>query len=152
MDKLISSHQPDPGYSDINMAHQNNHWQFQLRIAVFLLLTAFLVLYHGLKIIDALTVSTYLADIVYLQTGIRGLIVISLLLVMMRRRFGLVFMWISMATLIATQFWVHFARPELLGDSARHELSYLRGLILPTIISLIAIRRTATTDNNHPEA
>lgn len=71
------------------------------------------------------------------QSILRAFIVLSLILVVMNRRLGLYGMWAAILTLVATHYWAHFFDLPFHFLEGRHPLSYLKGLIVPTIITLL---------------
>lgn len=72
----------------------------------------------------------------HVQSVCRALITISLLLVVLGVRWALWGMWFSISGLVATQYWAHFGNLPVDFTEGRHPLSYLKGFIFPTIISL----------------
>jgi hypothetical protein len=61
---------------------------------------------------------------------------VSLLLVVCGVRGALWGMWFSIGGLVATQYWAHFGNLPVDFTKGRHRLSYLKGFIFPTIITL----------------
>jgi hypothetical protein len=109
-----------------------------VRRLIILTLAGLLVFYHCLTLYDL-----YLGDgagsawgFDHLQSVIRVAIVASLLLVIVGVRPALWGMWIAIAALVATQFWAHLADLPVDFTAGRHPLSYLKGFIFPTIITL----------------
>ena len=76
------------------------------------------------------------AGFVGLQSVLRVAIMISLVLVVFGVRPALWGMWIAIAGLVATHYWAHFADLPVDFTAGRHPLSYLKGFIFPTIITL----------------
>lgn len=71
------------------------------------------------------------------QSALRILIIFGLGLVVMNRRPGVFVMWIGISTLIATHYWaLLFDLPFRFLDG-RHPMSYLKGLIIPTVITIL---------------
>ncbi len=80
------------------------------------------------------------------QSILRVLIIGSLLLVAMNRRFGLYGMWAAISSLIATHYWaLYFDLPFRFLDG-RHPLSYLKGFMIPTLITYLFISMNAKRD------
>ena len=71
------------------------------------------------------------------QSVLRVAIISSLLLVIRDKRFALVGMWISISSLIATHYWAHYFDLPFHFLEGRHPLSYLKGFIIPSVITLI---------------
>lgn len=71
------------------------------------------------------------------QSILRVLIVVSLVLVAMNRRYALYGMWVAIPALIATHYWAYFLDLPFHFLDGRHPLSYLKGLIIPSIITLL---------------
>jgi hypothetical protein len=71
------------------------------------------------------------------QSILRVIIVFSLLLVVLNRRFGLYGMWFAISALIATHYWAFFFGLPFLFLDGRHPLSYLKGFIIPTVITFL---------------
>lgn len=71
------------------------------------------------------------------QSALRVLIVVSLVLVAMSRRFALYGMWAAIGALVATHYWAHFFNLPFPFLEGRHPLSYLKGFIIPTVITLL---------------
>lgn len=71
------------------------------------------------------------------QSVLRVLIVFSLVLVAMNRRFALYGMWAAISALIATHYWAFFFDLPFRFLDGRHPLSYLKGFIIPTVITLL---------------
>ncbi len=80
----------------------------------------------------------------HLQSVLRAAIVISLVLVVCGVRRALWGMWAGITGLVATHYWAHFGELPVDFTAGRHPLSYLKGFIFPTIITLAfpASRRT----------
>ena len=72
----------------------------------------------------------------YVQSALRVVITLSLLLVVFGIRWALWGMWVGIAGLIATHYWAHFGNLPVDFTKGRHPLSYLKGFIFPTIITL----------------
>ncbi|GGA01302.1 hypothetical protein GCM10010923_07500 [Blastomonas marina] len=45
-------------------------------------------------------------------------------------------MWLSIGGLVASQYWAHFGNLPVDFTEGRHPLSYLKGFIFPTIITV----------------
>lgn len=72
-----------------------------------------------------------------LQSFLRVVIVVGLLLVIFGFRPALWVMWVGISGLVATQYWAHFGNLPVAFIEGRHALSYLKGFIFPTIITLM---------------
>lgn len=71
------------------------------------------------------------------QSILRVIIIFSLILVVLNKRFGLYGMWIAISSLIATHYWAFFFDFPFHFLDGRHPLSYLKGFIIPTVITLL---------------
>jgi len=81
-----------------------------------------------------------------LQSFLRIAVVLSLTSVVFGARLGLLGMWLSIIALVLTQYIDHYGPEPSAHTLARSGFSYLRGFIVPTIITLI-IPRTAKSTN-----
>lgn len=79
----------------------------------------------------------------HVQSILRVGIICSLLLVIMNRRPALVGMWACISTLIASQYWALFFGLPFHFLVGRHPLSYLKGFIIPTVITLLFLSNGA---------
>lgn len=84
------------------------------------------------------------------QSILRIMIILSLLLVVMNRRFGLYAMWAAISALVATHYWAFFFDLPFRFLDGRHPLSYLKGLIIPTVITLLYL--SMHTQQNSPKS
>ena len=71
------------------------------------------------------------------QSILRMMIIFSLILVILNRRFGLYGMWVAISALIATHYWAFFFDLPFRFLDGRHPLSYLKGFIIPTVITFL---------------
>ena len=74
---------------------------------------------------------------VHTQSSLRLLIIVSLVLVVMNRRSALYGMWAAIGALVATHYWAYFFDLPFPFVEGRHPLSYLKGFIIPTVITLL---------------
>lgn len=73
----------------------------------------------------------------HVQSILRAIIVLSLVSVILNRRFGLYGMWLAISALIATHYWAFFLDLPFRFLDGRHPLSYLKGFIFPTVITFL---------------
>ena len=108
-----------------------SHWRspFWLGIAA---LALFLIFYHGTRIISGLGTLTGASPLEMPQLVLRGAIVFSLIGVLLRIKNALIAMWVSIGALVGLQ--IIFLAPEPWVFDA----SYLRGFIVPSLISLLS--------------
>lgn len=108
-----------------------------LRLVIFVL-AGLLVFHHSLMLYELHleTGNNAHALFDYVQSVCRALITVSLLLVVFGARWALWGMWFSIGGLVATQYWAHFGDLPVDFTEGRHPLSYLKGFIFPTVISL----------------
>jgi hypothetical protein len=127
-----------------------------IRHGIILVLAGLLIFYHNYTLFDLYlgartsTHTTY----EYVQSILRVAITLSLLFVVFGSRRALWGMWISIVGLVATHYWAHFGNLPVDFTQGRHPLSYLKGLIIPTIITMafhssIFPAELKTKDNNH---
>ncbi len=107
------------------------------RLIIFVL-AGLLIFYHSLTLYEMYLGTSNGAHTLfdYVQSVFRVLITISLLLVVFGVRWALWGMWFSISGLVATQYWAHFGNLPVDFTEGRHPLSYLKGFIFPTIITL----------------
>ena len=75
----------------------------------------------------------------YIQSALRLLIVTNLILMACGIRSALWLMWTSIGTLVVTHYWAYFGDIPVAFVAGRHPLSYLKGFIFPTIITLMML-------------
>lgn len=120
---------------------------FPVRRAVICALAGLLVFYHTYTLCDLYfgsgtdlyeSRSTGVHPLFeHVQSALRVSIIVSLVLVAMHRRYALYGMWAAVSALIATHYWaVYFDLPFRFLDG-RHPLSYLKGFIIPTVITFL---------------
>ena len=88
------------------------------------------------------------AVFVHVQSLLRIVIIASLILVTMNRQFALIGMWIGISALIATHYWALFFELPFRFLDGRHPLSYLKGFIIPTVITFLSV----SINNIHRES
>ena len=71
------------------------------------------------------------------QSILRAMIIFSLVIVVLNRRFGLYGMWLAISALIATHYWAFFLDLPFRFLDDRHPLSYLKGFIIPAVITFL---------------
>jgi hypothetical protein len=71
------------------------------------------------------------------QSVLRLLIIVSLILVAMNRRLALYGMWVGIGGLIATHYWAYFFDLPFPFVEGKNPFSYLKGFIIPTVITLL---------------
>ena len=108
------------------------------RRGVIFTLAGLLIFYHTYTMFDlyfGAGTSTH-TNYEYVQSILRVAITLSLLFVVFGSRRALWGMWISITGLVATHYWAHFGNLPVDFTQGRHPLSYLKGFIIPTIITL----------------
>lgn len=75
----------------------------------------------------------------HLQSMLRLVIIIGLTLVACGFRRALWVMWAGIGTLVATHYWAHFGDIPVAFTDGRDPLSYLKGFIFPTVITLLTL-------------
>ena len=108
------------------------------RRAIIIVLAGLLIFYHSLTLYEMYLGNGKGAHTLFdhVQSVFRVLITINLLLVVLGVRWALWGMWLSISGLVATQYWAHFGNLPVDFTEGRHPLSYLKGFIFPTIITL----------------
>ena len=86
------------------------------------------------------------------QSILRVMIVFSLVLVVMNRRFALYGMRAAISALVATHYWAFFFDLPFAFLDGRHPLSYLKGFIIPTVISILCIALNSRRSSRNPGA
>ena len=108
-----------------------------LSFLVILVPASLLIFYHLTMLYDFASGHGLSSDATYnaIQAALRMAIIGSLAGVVMGKRFALWTMWASIAGLVATHYWAHFGQVPVEFTAGRHPLSYLKGFIIPTIIT-----------------
>jgi glucan phosphoethanolaminetransferase (alkaline phosphatase superfamily) len=114
-----------------------------LQRLIIIALASLFVFYHVTMLIDFVRGHDQTGDALYngVQAALRVGIIASLTLVVLGKRFALWTMWLSICSLIATHYWAHFGMVEADFTIGRHPLSYLKGLIMPSIVTLAFMYR-----------
>lgn len=120
------------------------------RRLVILILAGLLIYYHTYTLYDLYvgTGASAHTTFEYVQSVLRVVITLSLLLVVFGSRRALWGMWAGIVGLIATHYWAHFGNLPVDFTTGRHPLSYLKGLIFPTIITLAFHSSSQVGDKN----
>jgi len=125
---------------------------FQIQQSVISALAGLLIFYHTYTLYDlylgsgtdlygggsANAHSLY----VYVQSSLRVAIVFSLLFVVIgkrNKRLALYGMWAAISALIASHYWAHFLNLPFHFLEGRHPFSYLKGFVIPTVITLLSL-------------
>lgn len=108
------------------------------RRAIIIVLAGLLIFYHSLTLYEMYLGNGNGAHTLFdhVQSVFRVLITVNLLLVVLGVRWALWGMWFSISGLVATHYWAHFGNLPVDFTEGRHPLSYLKGFIFPTIITL----------------
>jgi hypothetical protein len=120
------------------------------RRLVILVLAGLLIYYHTYTLYDLYvgTGTSAHTTFEYVQSVLRVVITLSLLLVVFGSRRALWGMWAGIVGLVATHYWAHFGNLPVDFTTGRHPLSYLKGLIFPTIITLAFHSSSQVGDKN----
>ena len=124
---------------------------FGLQRLVICALAGLLIFYHtytlydlyvgsGTDLYEGGSARTH-AAFVHAQSILRVMIIFSLVFVVLKRRFALFGMWVAISALIATHYWAYFFDLPYRFLDGRHPLSYLKGFIIPTLITLLCLSR-----------
>ena len=119
------------------------------RLVIFVL-AGLLIFYHCLTLYEMYLGNSDTAHTLFddVQSVFRVLITASLLLVVFGVRWALWGMWFSISGLVATHYWAHFGHLPVDFTKGRHPLSYLKGFIFPTIITLAFHSPSRNGDSN----
>lgn len=122
-----------------------DRWLRLLSQTAILALAGLLVFYHLTMLWDFANGDRLSNNAAYnaVQAGLRIVIITGLTGVVLGRRFALWVMWGGIASLIATHYWAHFGLVAADFTAGRHPLSYLKGFIIPTILTLAFRQRGA---------
>jgi hypothetical protein len=114
-----------------------------LQSIVILALASLFIFYHVTMLIGFAQGFEESSSALYngVQAALRVGIIVSLTLVALGKRFALWTMWFSILGLIATHYWAHFGMVEADFTIGRHPLSYLKGLIMPSIVTTAFLYR-----------
>lgn len=110
---------------------------------IILGLAGLLIFYHTVMLGDLAYGRGLSSDATYnaIQGALRLAIMASLAGVVLGYRQALWAMWGSIGALIATQYWGHFGQVPVDFAAGRHPLSYLKGFIIPTLITTMFLYR-----------
>ena len=119
------------------------------RRGIILLLAGLLIFYHTYTLSDLYlgAGASVHTKYEYVQSTLRVGIALSLLLVVFGSRRALWGMWTAITGLIVTHYWAHFGNLPVDFTQGRHPLSYLKGFIIPTIITLAFYSSNHSTDS-----
>lgn len=122
----------------------------RVRIGLVFTLAGLLIFYHLNTVYDHYLGdgSNALGAMVDLQPAIRIAIVLSLTSVIFGVRHGILGMWLSITALVLTQYIDHYGPEPSAHTLARSGFSYLRGFIVPTIITLVIPNSMKPLDQN----
>jgi hypothetical protein len=135
---------------------------FDFRQLIVYALAGLFIFYHtytlcdlylgsGTDIYDVGNSSTY--DLYrHVQSSLRVLIISSLLLVAMNWRLGLYGMWAAISALIATHYWAYFLDLPFRFLESKHPLSYLKGFIMPTVVTILFLSINSRRDSDKSAA
>jgi hypothetical protein len=136
--------------------------RFSVQRIVICALAALLIFYHTYTLFDLYFGSgTDLYEggsrnthhlFVDAQSVLRAMIVFSLLLVIMNRRFALYGMWAAISALVATHYWAFFLELPFRFLDGRHPLSYLKGFVIPSVITLLHFSMNSKRDSRKSRA
>ena len=112
------------------------------RLVIFALAGLF-IFYHVTMLVEYARGHHLTGDALYngVQAALRVGIIASLATVALGQRWALWTMWASILSLIATPYWAHFGMVQADFTIGRHPLSYLKGLIMPSIVTAAFLYR-----------
>lgn len=107
------------------------------------MLAGLLIFYHVTMLYDLARGHGLSTDATYnaIQGALRLAIIVSLTAVMLGKQTALWAMWLSIGGLIATQYWAHYGPVSADFTAGRHPLSYMKGVIFPSIITAAFLYR-----------
>ena len=122
-----------------------------LRRVVIWVLAGLLIFYHSVTLYDLHLGTGAGAPTTFdnIQSVFRVVITVSLLLVVFGKRWALWGMWAGITALVATHYWAHLGNLPVDFTEGRHPLSYLKGFIFPTIITLAFAAPTPASDSEY---
>jgi hypothetical protein len=114
-----------------------------LQRLVIIALAGLFIFYHITMLVEYARGHHLTDDALYngVQAALRVGIIASLATVALGRRWALWTMWASILSLIATHYWAHFGMVQADFTIGRHPLSYLKGLIMPSIVTVAFLYR-----------
>ena len=114
-----------------------------LQRLIIIALAGLFIFYHVTMLIEFARGHDLTSDALYngVQAALRAGIIVSLALVVLGKRLALWTMWLSILSLIATHYWAHFGMVEADFTSGRHPLPYLKGLMMPSIVTAAFLYR-----------
>lgn len=122
-----------------------------LNIAI-LIPIAFLIIYHSAKLFnhylgndsvvtdefsESFTGELSTKAILTSQNIFRVIIILSLILVLLKKKIGIIGMWIGIGSLVVSQFYLASVSTSELIQVAHSGLKPLKGLMLPAIITYV---------------
>ena len=112
-------------------------WLSPVLRGVILIPACLLIYYHITMIYDVLAGRGLSANAIYnaVQLVLRLSIAASLAGVVFGAKAAIWTMWLSIASLVATHYVAHFGLVEADFTADRHPLSYLKGFIIPSVIT-----------------
>lgn len=133
------------------------HTKKHLTLSVILyVLIAFLFLYHSFKLysihlgqdfmssesfLNSFTTESKARIMVIAQSFFRVIILVSLVLIVRNKKTGIIGMWLGIGLLVLSQFWMVNESTNELVHSMLSGLKPLKGLLLPTLITVLYIKR-----------
>lgn len=114
-----------------------------LQRLIIIALAGLFIFYHVTMLTDFVHGDHLTGDPLYngVQAALRVGIIASLALVVLGKRFALWTLWLCVGSLIATHYWAHFGMVEADFTIGRHPASYLKGLIMPSIVTAAFLYR-----------
>lgn len=108
------------------------------------ILGGFLMLYHAMQTYLGLGSLGENDPVANIQLGLRVAIIISLFGVILRQSWGVIAMWVSIASLVGTQLIFMSGTPWVFDPS------YLRGFIIPALITgcSVGLSKSAATEKS----
>jgi hypothetical protein len=70
--------------------------------------------------------------------------------VILNKQFALVGMWFGIGALVATHYWAHYFDLPFPFVEGRHSPSYLKGFIIPSVLTLLLFSANATSNRPNP--
>ena len=149
LNSVVRPHRERPPVHGMRTTMQVFGRSLQVKQLIIGVLAGLLIFYHtytlydlylgsGTDLYEGGSTSTH-ALFVHAQSILRISIIASLLLVAMNRRFALYGMWVAISALVATHYWALFFELPFRFLDGRHPLSYLKGFIIPTVITILSL-------------
>lgn len=117
-----------------------NPTSVNIRKTIVIILAGLLIVYHLMKLSQMYLGSEGESHsmLVHGQSLLRIAIAVSLTLTILRLKYSLIAMWVSITALVLSQMVAHLQSNTLEPASLLSSLGYLKGFIVPSLITLLS--------------